>query len=217
MLLDSNAVIHTGTASNGNIALKSNAKLCGPSTGRGRESNHQRCERPVQRRRPLHHRGQQLRPERAKLFRRSTRATRPRTTTTAASSSKTPLPERKNRRLLCGRTPAGKASALCKGRELFIDGSTSVTLGGSIYSFCKLTMRSNSNLFVAPNAKVTIYFDSPEACGYADGVTQLDMSSNTRITSSTGNPVSVAMLFVGSEKTRYERPAQQQYIRERPL
>jgi len=46
---------------------------------------------------------------------------------------------------------------------------------------------------------VKIYFDSPEACGYDDGATQLELLSNSRITSTTGDSTNVAMLFVGSE------------------
>jgi hypothetical protein len=43
---------------------------------------------------------------------------------------------------------------------------------------------------------VVIYFDSPEACGYPSGTAQLDMNSNSRITSNDGTPVE--LFFVGS-------------------
>ncbi|MEX0973002.1 MAG: hypothetical protein WDZ46_07065 [Solirubrobacterales bacterium] len=86
----------------------------------------------------------------------------------------------------------------CGPRELLIDSNSSVTLGGSVYSFCKLTLKSNSSLYIAAGAEVTIYFDSPEACGYEDGETQLELLSNSRITSADGEPVNVSLLFVGS-------------------
>jgi len=73
-----------------------------------------------------------------------------------------------------------------------------VTLNGTRYSFCKLTMSSNSALYVAAGQTAAIYFDSPEACGYSDGVSQIDMASNTRITSNTNSPVQ--LLFMGSDK-----------------
>jgi hypothetical protein len=98
-----------------------------------------------------------------------------------------------------GKRADGKTSKTCGIRELRVDNNSSVTLGGSVYSFCRLNLNSNSALYIAPGANVTIYFDSPEACGQSSGVTQLDLQSNSRITSATGNPISVAMLFVGSE------------------
>lgn len=200
MVLDSNAVIHIGTASNGNIQLKSNAKLCGPSTvGVGKEiaksANAQYnadalCTSPASSYGqkeltlpPVNQGDAATNNDNERFFLEDV----------ASSNSK------KIDACWNGLTPAAKSSTLCKGRELYIDGNTSVTLGGSVYSFCKLKMRSNSNLFIAPNTTVTIYFDSPEACGYSSGVTQLEMDSKTRITSATGDPVSVAMLFVGSE------------------
>jgi hypothetical protein len=59
-------------------------------------------------------------------------------------------------------------------------------------------MSSNSSLIVSSGHTISIYFDSPEACGYSSGVTQLDMSSNTRITTNDGGPAQVQLLFVGS-------------------
>lgn len=95
----------------------------------------------------------------------------------------------------------GSASGNCDARELLVDSNSSVTLGGTVYSFCKLTLKSNSSLYVNPvNPKTAkIYFDSPEACGYGDGATQLELLSNARITSTTGKATDVALLFVGSE------------------
>jgi hypothetical protein len=93
----------------------------------------------------------------------------------------------------------GKPSAACGPRELLIDHNSSVTLGGAVYSFCKLTLKSNSSLYIAAGQEVKIFFDSPEACLYDDGVTQLDLLSNSRITSAPGYAVNVALLFVGSE------------------
>jgi hypothetical protein len=93
---------------------------------------------------------------------------------------------------------AGKVDSSCGPRELRVGSNSSVTLGGGVYSFCKLTLSSNSSLYIAPGKNVKIYFDSPEACNYQDGVTQLELNSNTRITPISGNSGSAALYFVGS-------------------
>ncbi len=93
---------------------------------------------------------------------------------------------------------AGKADKSCGPRELLIGHNSTVTLGGSVYSFCKLRMDQNSSLYIAPGQEVTIYFDSPEACKYSSGVTQLELKSNTRITPISGQSGSAALLFLGS-------------------
>ena len=104
----------------------------------------------------------------------------------------------KNTACFNGFNGAGKADKSCGPRELVIGNNSSVTLGGKVYSFCKLRMDQNSSLYIAPEQEVTIYFDSPEACGYSSGVTQLELKSNTRITPTAGSSGSAALLFVGS-------------------
>jgi hypothetical protein len=95
---------------------------------------------------------------------------------------------------------ADGTTGTCGPRHLDIGGASAVTLSGSKYSFCKLTTSANSSLLVSGGSagghKVVIYFDSPEACGYPSGTAQLDMNSNSRITSSDGTPVE--LFFVGS-------------------
>jgi len=86
----------------------------------------------------------------------------------------------------------------CGPRELSLSSNSSVTLAGDTYSFCRLTMSSNTTLFTAAGANVRIYFDSPEACGLAPGATQLNLSSNSRITSTGGSATNVGMYFLGS-------------------
>jgi hypothetical protein len=91
---------------------------------------------------------------------------------------------------------ADGTTGTCGARHLDIGGASAVTLSGTKYSFCKLTTASNSSLLVSGGSKVVIYFDSPEACGYPSGTAQLDMNSNSRITSNDGTPVQ--LFFVGS-------------------
>ena len=83
-------------------------------------------------------------------------------------------------------------------RTLTIDHKASLTLTGTKYSFCQVTLLQNSSLYVTAGQNVSIFFDSPESCGQASGVTQLAVDQNTRISSADGSPTSAALIFVGS-------------------
>lgn len=199
IVLDSNAVIHTGTATNGDLLLNSNAKQCGPaSVGIGKEmtlnSNagyytDAQCGTaagtPAGQKElilPLVEQGDAAtNNDNGRLFAED-----------LISGSKSDV---------CwnGKDGNGQTSSNCGSRELLINSNSAVTLGGSVYSFCKLKLDSNGALYTAPGASVTIYFDSPENCGYTSAVNQLELLSNTRITSASGTSVDIALLFVGSE------------------
>jgi hypothetical protein len=87
-------------------------------------------------------------------------------------------------------------------RTLTLDSNSALTLGGADYSLCKLQLKSNSTLYIAQAAHVRIFFDSPENCGYTEAdepVKQMIMSSNTKITNTSGDPTTAAFLMVGSE------------------
>ena len=221
LTLDANAKIHTGTATNGNIEIRSgaSARLCGPaSVGKGKELT------------PKGYPGYYSDP-------------------TCTSAGGAPLEQELTLPLVNqgeaatkndnGRffgqdhVSGNKASACwsgvksngkpgsCHKRELLDEGSI-VTLGGTVYSFCKLTLTHNSSLYVESGANVTIYFDSPEACGYTSATTQLELQQNSRITSPSGEPVNIALLFVGSEtiptkvqlksNTSVDGPCEQNFI-----
>jgi hypothetical protein len=197
MSLDSNSVIHTGSATNGDLELKGIAMQCGPvSVGPGKG----------------------IKPPTGAYY--SDTLCKTKSGTVLQQELTLPLVNQgdaatnnDNGRFFAQDTVSGnkadacwngvgangKTSKACGPRELRVETNSAVTLSGSVYSFCKLTMRSNTALYVTAGASVTIYFDSPEACGQPSGVTQLDMESNARVTSESGDPVNVAMLFVGSE------------------
>jgi hypothetical protein len=196
--LDSNSTIHTGTATNGDILLKSNARQCGQaSVGVGKKletsSNagyyadalcktksstvlQQELTLP-----PVNQGDAATNNDNTRFFALDT-----------VSGNKADA-------CWSGKRADGQTTSNCGTRELRVDNNSAVTLGGSVYSFCKLRLDSNSALYIAAGQEVTIYFDSPEACGYTSTTTQLDLRSNSRITSATGNAINVAMLFVGSE------------------
>jgi len=218
--LDSNAEIHAGSATNGDITLGSEAKQCGTAkvgvgkqltggdgyysdidctTSGGTPSEDEISLPPVE---------QGEVPENNDNDRLFTQDR---------------ISGNKNTVCFDGFNGAGKADNSCGPRELVIGSNSSVTLGGEVYSFCKLTLNSNSSLYTAPGANVKIYFDSPEACGYEEEpVTQLELRSNSRITSASGKAGSVALLFVGStdisthilmnSETSVDGPCEQNFV-----
>jgi hypothetical protein len=84
-------------------------------------------------------------------------------------------------------------------RTLSMGSNSSLTLGGVNYSFCKLQMASNTTIYIAAGANVRVYFDSPESCNQSSGTVQMDLSSNSQITTTDGSPAAAAFLFVGSQ------------------
>jgi hypothetical protein len=202
IVLDMNSAIHASAATNGNITLGSNSKQCGHASvgiGKGLFLNgnagyfsDNNCTSPSndvtqqQLTLPAVNQGDAAtNNDNGRLF------------------SQDLISGNKNNACFNAHNGSNQSDNSCGPRELFLGSNTAVTLTGSTYSFCKVTLRSNSSLYIAPNNTVAIYFDSPEACGYTGtgAVTQLDMASNTRITSSDGTPANVAMLFVGSTST----------------
>jgi Tfp pilus assembly protein PilX len=193
--LDSNARIHAGTATNGDIILSSNAKQCGQaSVGVGHQFQQAGSNSYFQDANcvtPNNVVGQQqinLPPVNQGDV--------------AINNSNSRFfaldPASGNKASACwsGKNANG-SNGSCGTRHLAVGTNSTVTLGGlKPYSFCKLTMDSNSSLLVQAGQPVAIYFDSPENCGYSSGVPQLDMDSNTRISSNDGQPVQ--LLFVGS-------------------
>lgn len=193
IMLDSNSEIHSGSATNGDITLASNARHCGPaSVGVGKELTGSGYYTDVN----CTTSGTVLEGE----------INLPPVNQGSAAEvndngllfEKDLISGKKGDACWNGFDGNGKKTKSCGARELQVDSNSSVTLGGEVYSFCKLTLKSNSSLYIAQGKHVTIYFDSPEACGYPSGTTQLELLSNSRITAAVGKAVNVALLFVGS-------------------
>jgi hypothetical protein len=91
-------------------------------------------------------------------------------------------------------------------RTLTVGGSGTLTMGGTDYLICKLTVDSNGGLIMAAGANVRIYFDTPEACGLSSGATQIELKSNSYITSTGYDPsqglFSVPGLYMFGSPTR---------------
>jgi hypothetical protein len=200
--MDSNAIIHSGVATNGDMTLSANAAQCGPVTvGPGKsltltsnagqysdvnctQTTTQTAQAPLSLP-PVNQGDAPSRNDNGRFF------------------ALDPVSGNKGDVCFNGRNADGTTGP-CGARELSISNNSALTLGGSVYSLCKLTMSSNSKLYTASGAQVKIYFDSPEACGQPSGTAQLQLDSNTRITTSSTAASSIALLFVGSD-TRQTR------------
>jgi len=202
--LNGNAEIHAGTATNGSISIASNAKVCGPVSvgvgqvvsGSGTLYNDTGCAQPSS-----SYRQQSL---------NLTPLGAPPSTSNNDFLFTKDLVSAGNKSRACfdGHDGNGALSASCFHGRLDLQQNTSVTLTGSVYVLCKLTMSSNTSLVVPSNKAVEIWFDSPEHCADVRDPTclpssaapcvQLDMSSNSRITTNSTNPSDVRLLFVGS-------------------
>jgi hypothetical protein len=194
IVMNANATLQAASATNGDISAASNAKICGlVSVGVGRRM----------------------------LLTGSARYYSDAGCSTVASAyAQQPLSlppinpgdsatSNDNQRITNAVAGSGSPSDLVSGnrgnvswssstRNLTISANTQLNLTGSKYSLCSLTLSSNTSLSVAANQNTAIFFDSPESCGLPSGRTQLNMSSNSSISSSSGSPTNVAFYFVGS-------------------
>jgi hypothetical protein len=204
--LDSNAGIHSTTSAGGNITLDSNASQCGLATvgPSGSISGHGTYyENPDCSGTPLS----------------TSSVTHQTVTLPPVNQGNANQPgHNDNYRITNAITGAATPADLISGnkadvawdpttRQLTINGNTSLTLTGQTYSLCKLVLNSNAALYIAAGQKANIFFDSPESCAlpYDDvrrpqlGITQMQLSSNSRVTPTTGTPASIGIYFVGSQ------------------
>jgi hypothetical protein len=114
-----------------------------------------------------------------------------------------------NSRLGCGGGP-GKDACYDPGnikwdaskRELIVEDDAELTLSGNVYSFCRLNLKNNSRLFIAPrppNSPIRIYFNSPSMCG---GMTENIMIENGwGVTNYNTDPTTLQFFVRGSTST----------------
>ena len=209
--LDSNAEIHSTSAAGGNIATNSGStKLCGTATvgpsgvatGSGYYTTNQDCTPPAVPLSSIGHQAVSLPP----VNQGDAATHNDNCRITAAVTGANACGNASYKDQLTGNAITWNPNT----RRLDLTGQkTALTLTGKTYSFCRLTMKSNSTLYVQATQAVSIYFDSPEACGlpaYNPGssqtqkdTAQLYLESNTRITAQTGT--ALAIFFVGSQTT----------------
>jgi hypothetical protein len=209
--LDANSEIHSGSATGGDITLASNAHQCGVAsvgvghhlTTAGNAAYYQQtgCTTQLS---PTSVAQQDITLPPVNQGDAATHNDNVRITNAVATNGPTP------KDLISGNQSDVTWNATT--RQLTIDHNSSLTLTGQTYSFCKLTLKSNSAVYIAAGQTVNIYFDSPEHCdvpagtlpvddsGHPElGTTQMNLASNSRITSATGTPAKVAVYFVGSQ------------------
>lgn len=109
--------------------------------------------------------------------------------------------ENDNGRFFTQDTKTGSVTWNATTRTLTMTGNSSLTLGGSNYSLCRLQMSGNSNIFVANGAVARIWFDSPESCGQTSSYEQLSMTGNSEISVTAGDAGDAGLIFVGSHTT----------------
>jgi hypothetical protein len=213
--LDSNAEIHSPSSAGGNIALASTStRLCGTSTvgpsgtatGTGLYTSDVDCLPPALSLSSVGHQTVSLPPVNQGDAGTVNDNCRIRAAVTGTAS----CTGGDFRDLISGST--NNVSWNPATRVLDLSGQkTSLTLTGKTYSFCRLTMSQNSSLYVAAtNPKVSIFFDSPEACGLPPyntttgtlqkATAQMYLESNTRITAANGQ--ALGLYFVGSPTIR---------------
>jgi hypothetical protein len=87
-------------------------------------------------------------------------------------------------------------------RELIVQDDAELTLSGSVYSLCRLNLKNNSRLFIAPrpaNSPIKIYFNSPSKCG---GITENIMIENGwGVTNNNADPTTLQFFVLGSSTT----------------
>ncbi len=99
----------------------------------------------------------------------------------------------------CTGTGANKVQFSPTTRRLSLPGNSTLTLGGSLYSFCQVDLQNNSKLIIAPKSpgsSVRIYIDSPEACGAGYG--GFSSANGTSISNLNADPTSLQLYVVGS-------------------
>jgi hypothetical protein len=106
-----------------------------------------------------------------------------------------------NARITDGRDPITERSSVswsATNRTLTLDSNSTITMGGNDYSLCQLRLLSNSQLIVAGPANVRIFFDAPENCPTLGSGPQIVLDSNTKLTTTDGQPGSLQLFVVGS-------------------
>jgi type II secretory pathway pseudopilin PulG len=87
-------------------------------------------------------------------------------------------------------TTCGRVSWTPTTKVLSLSNNATLTLGGGVYVFCKVTLSNSSKLRIASGASVKVYIDSPEHCATAgSGAGSVTMTqSSTLENGNPGNP-----------------------------
>jgi hypothetical protein len=86
-------------------------------------------------------------------------------------------------------------------RVLSLSNNSTLTLGGSVYSFCRLDLDNTAQLRIPARplgSAVRIYIDSPEHCGGGNGMGSVSVRNNSSIVNVNADPATLQLYVVGS-------------------
>jgi hypothetical protein len=86
-------------------------------------------------------------------------------------------------------------------RVLNLRNNATLTLGGNVYSLCRLDLDNSSQLKIAARASgtsVRIYIDSPEHCGGGNGMGSVSVRNDAAIVNMNTDPTTLQLYVVGS-------------------
>jgi hypothetical protein len=84
---------------------------------------------------------------------------------------------------------------------LRLNNNATLTLGGNVYSLCRLELNQSSQLKIAARASgtaVRIYVDSPENCGSGSGMGSVSVRNDSAIVNMNTDPTTLQLYVVGS-------------------
>jgi hypothetical protein len=86
-------------------------------------------------------------------------------------------------------------------RVLSLKNNATLTLGGSVYSLCRLDLDNTAQLKIPARPlgnAVRIYIDSPENCGGGNGMGSVSVRNNSSIVNMNADPATLQLYVVGS-------------------
>jgi hypothetical protein len=87
-------------------------------------------------------------------------------------------------------------------RSLALNNNATMTLSGNVYSFCNIELDNTAQLLIAsrdPTTPLKIYVDTPEACG--DGMGSVRLRNNSGIVNLNTDPRTLQLYIAGSTTT----------------
>jgi hypothetical protein len=184
-----NAVVTGSVASNGDIAITNNGKVCGDATPGPGES--------------------------VSITNNGTMCTPASTNPAAVPFNFPPVDQgsaatvNDNARITGAKSGTGTPRDTCSScanigwnaatRVLSVANNATLTLTGDLYSFCSLTIANNATLRIAVRTTpLRIYIDSPESCGGGSGMGSVSVTNNGLIQNLNTSPATLQLYVVGS-------------------
>jgi hypothetical protein len=185
-----NVRVTGGLGSNGNIYLRNSAQVCGPATpGPGKTLF--------------------LRNAASVCANQSTAATQTSFNLQPVDQGDAPVAN-DNARL--GNPPAMYRDDACTScedvqwnpatRVLILRNNATLTLGGNVYSFCRIELNNSAQLNIAARASgsTRIFVDSPENCGSGSGMGSVEVRNYATFVNLNANASALQLYVVGSEE-----------------